>query len=124
MDAIIKPSCVIIFALIFASCGNDNTTSSESQNIIDFTISNSEIFLYDLEFSGDEEGASIIKQAQNMEISELFRDENRGMTIVYRCKPNSGYTGVDYVEIETCRGGVGIICTQIDTIRIRFTIIN
>lgn len=117
-------SHLLVFIIIFSSCNNDNVANSASQSDIDFTIRNSEVFLYDLQFGGDEEGASIIKQAQHMEISELFRDPNKGSNIVYRSKPNKGYTGTDFVEIETCKSGEGIMCSIIDTIRINFVIIN
>lgn len=111
-----------ILVLIF------NLGCEESESGMDkhkeFTIKNDTTFLYDLEISGDEEGATIKKQALHYEISELYRDSSTDWSIVYKYVPESDYVGSDYVEIETCTGGTGVSYSNIGLIKISFDIIE
>jgi len=85
-------------------------------------LKSSETFYYDFNISGDEEGATIIEQASHFEISELQRDESTNWSVVYRYKPEDTYLGKDTVSIETCTGGVGLSCTDLDTFIFVFNI--
>ena len=101
-------------------CDKDEATALN--NDIDITLKNSESYSYNLNISGDEEGAIIKVQAMHFQISELIRDSGTNWSVVYIYKPVSGYVGSDYVEIETCTGGDGINCSDIETVKINFEI--
>ena len=88
------------------------------------TLRSGEMFTYDLNISGDEEGAVIKLQAKHFELSDLIRDSSTNWSVVYRYAPENGYTGKDYVEIETCTGGEGISCSEIGIVSINFNIIQ
>ncbi|MCF8338554.1 MAG: hypothetical protein K9I74_11305 [Bacteroidales bacterium] len=77
-----------------------------------------------MKISGDEEGASIQTQAQHFQTSTIVRDSSTNWSAVYYYKPDSGYVGEDYVAIETCTGGNGVNCSNIDVISINFNITN
>lgn len=113
-------SLIFVFIIIL-SCEEINPGMNEQK---EFTIKNSETFLYDLKISGDEEGATIKKQALHHEISELSRDSSTNWSVVYKYIPEKDYIGSDYVEIETCTGGTGISCSDIGLIKISFNIIK
>ena len=74
--------------------------------------------------SGDEEGATVKTQAQHFQKSELIKDSSTNWSVVYRYKPLSNYTGMDFVEIETCTGGESTGCSNVEIVRINFTITN
>jgi len=66
--------------------------------------------------------ATIITQAKHYQISELNRDSTNNWSVVYRYKPKTGFGGSDYVEIETCSGGQGLSCENIEIMQINFKI--
>jgi len=72
----------------------------------------------------DEEGAVIKQHAKHYELNELVRDSSTNWSVVYRYAPEKGYIGKDYVEIETCTGGEGIVCSEIGIVSISFNIIQ
>ena len=90
----------------FISCNSDDNNSDAEIVKVNATISNSEIYTYNLGSFGDEEGASIEKQAENFEISKLERNFPSG-EIIYTYKPQSGFIRTDYVELKTSRGSNG-----------------
>ena len=90
----------------FISCSSDDNQSDGEIIKVTATISTSEIYTYNLGSFGDEEGASIQKQAENFEISKLERNFPYG-EIIYTYKPKSGFVGTDYVELKTSRGSNG-----------------
>jgi hypothetical protein len=120
MNRILKLSISLIIMYFFCSCDKDDTVNPGKE--LDIQLKNTETYDYDFGISGDEEGATIIVQAQHFEISELMRNSSTDWSIIYRYKPEDNYTGNDYVEIETCTGGEGVACTKVDTLRINFTI--
>jgi maltose-binding protein MalE len=122
MKTIIKLVLFIVLIVIFESCNKDENTSLAE--IINVTIANTENYKYDLFISGDEESAIIKTQAKNFEKSELIRDSITNWSIVYEYKALSNFKGTDFVEIETCTGGQGIACSNIEIVRINFTINN
>jgi hypothetical protein len=120
MKRILKLTLCIIITCLTWNCDKNDTASPENE--LNIQLQNTETYDYDLCISGDEEGAAIIVQAQHYEVSELIRNSSTNWSIVYRYKPEENYTGNDHVEIETCTGGQGVTCTNIDTIRINFTV--
>jgi hypothetical protein len=90
----------------FISCSSDDSNSDAEIVKVNASISNSEIYTYNLGSFGDEEGASIEKQAENFEISKLERNFPSG-EIVYTYKPQSGFIGTDYVALKTSKGSNG-----------------
>lgn len=90
----------------FINCSCDDNNSDGEIIKANATISNSEIYTYNLGSFGDEEGAAIQKQAENFEISKLERNFPSG-EIIYTYKPQSGFVGTDYVELKTSRGSNG-----------------
>lgn len=96
---------LMVFAF-FISCSSDDNNSDGEIIKVNTTISTSEIYTYNLGSFGDEEGAFIEKQAENFEISKLERNFPSG-EIIYTYKPQSGFTGTDYVELKTSRGSNG-----------------
>jgi len=87
------------------------------------SLRSGELYTYDLNISGDEEGAVIKQQAVHYELSELVRDSSTNWSIVYKYIPKNEYQGADYVEIETCTGGEGVKCSMIEIVSISFNII-
>ncbi|OGS70952.1 MAG: hypothetical protein A3F91_11015 [Flavobacteria bacterium RIFCSPLOWO2_12_FULL_35_11] len=90
----------------FISCSSDDNQSVGEIIKVNTTISNSEIYTYNLGSFGDDEGAAIQKPAENFEISKLERNFPSG-EIIYTYKPQSGFVGTDYVELKTSRGSNG-----------------
>ncbi len=73
---------------------------------------------------GDEEGAIIIVQALHFEVSEFARNETTNWSVVYTYKPTPGYVGKDSVEIETCTGCNGVVCSEMEIVKLIFQIIE
>lgn len=90
----------------FINCSSDDNQSDGEIIKATAAISTSEIYTYNLGSFGDEEGASIEKQAENFEISKLERNFPSG-EIIYTYKPKSGFVGTDYVELKISRGSNG-----------------
>lgn len=122
MQKILKLSFITICILSLTNCNKEETENLVSE--IEVTINNSDDYELDLMISGDEEGATIKTQAQHFQKSELIRESSTNWSIVYRYTPLSNYTGIDFVEIETCTGGKSTGCSNVDIVRINFTITN
>ncbi len=122
MRTILKLSFLLACIVFLSNCKKEETESFVNE--INVTIKNSDNYELDFMISGDEEGAIIKTQASNMEISELVRDSSTNWNVVYHYKPLAHYIGTDYVEIETCTGGSSTGCSNIETVRINFTITN
>ncbi|HNF23823.1 MAG TPA: hypothetical protein PKV80_05115 [Leptospiraceae bacterium] len=77
-------------------------------------------YTYDLGMFGDEEGASIQKQASHFSISEIEREPEKAK---YYYTPEKDFTGTDEVEIVIERGSDGASpSTDFTVIIIKFTI--
>lgn len=122
MKKILKLSFIAICILSLTNCNKEEIDNVVNE--IDVTIRNSDDYEIDLMVSGDEEGATIHTQAQHFQKSELIRDSSTNWSVVYRYKPLSNYTGMDFVEIETCTGGGSTECSNLEIVRINFTITN
>ena len=107
----------LVFSLVLLGCDE----VPEEKRI---TLQSGETYTYDLNIYGDEEGAVIKQHAKHYELNELVRDSSTNWSVVYRYAPVKGYIGKDYVEIETCTGGEGIVCSEIGIVSISFNIIQ
>jgi len=121
---------VIVFTICSCNQGvNYNVLpqkANQSQdNIISVELNQAETYEYKTGISGDEEGASIKKQAQHYEVSEIVRGSTTNWEAVYRYQAKKDYVGDDEVEIETSRGSDGASPpTEIELITIKFIITN
>ena len=107
---------VLVLSCSLFSCSSDDDVNVTTENV---SISNSEIYEYDLGAFGDEDGARISKQAHHYEISEL----NRNAIIVYTYKPEEGFSGLDFVKIEITTGSDGSGSGSVSKIiEIKFTV--
>ena len=122
MKKILKLSFIAICLLSLTNCNKEEIENVVSK--VDVTINNFDDYELDLMFSGDEEGATIQTQAQHFQKSELIRDSSTNWSVVYKYEPLPNYTGTDFVEIETCSGGESTGCSNVETVRINFTITN
>ena len=99
-------------------------TSAESKDTISVTIKNTNEYIHNFQICGDEEGATIITQPQHAAVSEFVRNKYWDWCLVYKYIPEEGFVGKDYVEIETCTGGVGVSCNEKEIIRIEFIVVE
>jgi len=106
---------------VLYACQKDSIEPDNTQNI---SIKNTEAFTYNLNISGDEEGAIIITVAKHAKICEITRNAETDYNCIFNYIPQEDYVGTDYVEIETCTGGEGISCSKKTTLRFAFEISN
>lgn len=116
-------SFILILCLSFSllSCSGDDDTNTlvKEENI---TLKNTEKYEYNMGSFGDEEGVRILKQARHFEISELVRDEVT-FEMIYKYKPETGYTGTDMVELQRIAYDVSTGKTSSsDVVKIIFTV--
>jgi len=105
------------------SCKKDKSSPTDKQ-VIKVTIKSNEDYSYDLGGYGDEEGASIIRQATHYQMSYLIRDSN-SVNITYKYKPAENYVGTDEVELKSEKDSDGAGPNDIIIITtIKFTITN
>lgn len=114
----------IFLVMLLWQCSKEDSTELKNDSL-EITIKNSEVYQYDFNISGDEEGAVITQQAKHAVRSEIVRDETTNWSVVYVYQPDGNYTGVDSVEIETCTGGDGSINScNTDTFKLIFQVEN
>ena len=115
----------ILFGITFLikSCKKNSTTEPISQTISK-TLRANQSYQFDLGNFGDEEGASISKQATNFSISSVDREINTGK-VIYKYVPATNFVGTDEVEIKSVKGSDGASTNNkiVYTI-IKFTITN
>jgi hypothetical protein len=112
-----KLTILTFLVLVMTSCKKDDFPIDK--DTIQVTIKNSDTYSYSTGVGGDEDGAKIIRQANNFEISELRRNQTTNWVVFYDYKPKSNFTGKDYVEIETYEGSNGASPpTTINTVKI------
>jgi len=96
-----------------------NIQEVSSENV---TLKNAESYIRTFVL-GDEEGASILYQAQHYEKSELVRDKSTNMNVEYHYKPITDFVGNDNVVLEIHYNKTGeISAAYTETVRINFTI--
>jgi hypothetical protein len=122
MKKILKLSFIAICILSLTNCNKEEIENAVNEIYVN--INNSDDYERDLVISGDEEGATIKTQAQYFQNSELIRDSSTNWSVVYKYEPLPNYTGMDFVEIETCTGGESNGCSNVEIVRIHFTITN
>jgi len=90
---------------------------------ISVSLNSTELYEYRTGIGGDEEGASILRQANHYEVSEIVRNEETMWEAVYIYKPKTGFSGKDYVELKLSTGSDGASPnTNIIIIKIEFII--
>lgn len=122
MKKILKLSISFILCVLLWNCSDKETDKAFNYNEIKQTIENTEAYYHDLNISGDEEGAIITKQAEHFQTSELIRNSSTNWSVVYHYVPTPGYTGTDFIDIETNTGSDGASMGEIGVIRISLTI--
>ena len=114
---------VIALTTAISSCSKKSNTDVSSQNIRQ-TIKTNQAFEYDLGNFGDEEGATISKQATHFFISSLDPQMNTEK-IIYTYQPVVGFTGTDEIELKSARGSNGASDNnKISYTTIKFTVTN
>lgn len=107
----------------FSACSKVMDPNPASDDTLKISLKNTDVYEHQTGISGDEEGAAIVVQARHYEISDIVRNAETGWAAVYRFKPQAGYKGTDYVEIELRTGSDGAgPATKIEIIKIRFQI--
>ncbi len=98
---------IILFGLTFyiQSCKKDSSSQPIYQSITQ-KIKANQPYQFDLGNFGDEEAASISKQATNFSVSSVDNDINTGRAI-YKYLPATNFIGKDEVEIKSARGSNG-----------------
>ncbi len=120
MKTIVRSIFLIIIISFVWTCEKD--LERQTIKTMDVLLKNTEEYSYDFNISGDEEGASITTQSTHYQTSKLKRDSDTNWSVVYLYKPESGYIGTDYVEIEFCTGGEGTNCEHIEIVQLHFII--
>lgn len=81
-------------------------------------------YQYDLGLFGDEEGATISRQAKHFSSSLVERDISK-TKVIYKYQPTQGFIGSDEVELQSQRGSDGSSHNKDKLITtIKFTITN
>ena len=121
MRIVFKLFLLLLIVSFVWSCSKDETATPQGR-VIEVSLKKSQSYTHDFKISGDEEGATIKIQARHCQSSELIRNASTNWCVVYQYKPDPGFTGTDYVEIETCTGGMGCACSKTEMVRFNFTI--
>ena len=121
---------LILLTFFLAQCSKEDSTKQNGpvelmcpNDLLYIDLSNTQELLLDLEVSGDEEGAQIILPPAHALKSELLRNSSTEGRAIYRYAPDPTYLGADSVFFQRCRGGQGVGCTQIDTVKVFLTLI-
>ena len=121
---------LVLLTFFLAQCRKEESAKQNGpvelmcpNDLLYIDLSNTQELLLDLEVSGDEEGANIILPPAHALNSELLRNSSTEWHAIYRYAPDPTYLGADSVFIERCRGGQGVGCTQIDTVKVFLTLI-
>ena len=101
---IIYVMAVVCFFLPITACKKDKLSASSEQTIT-ISLKNTDLYQYELGNFGDEEGASISKQAMHYNTSKI--DRSFDTTTLYIYKPAAGYVGTDEVTLKAERGSNG-----------------
>ena len=119
----IHTSLYLILSLMFLTQCNSSTDPDLKHELIAVNIKSTDVYEYRTGIAGDEDGASIIQQARHFEISEIIRNADTGWEPVYRYKPESGFFGSDYVELQLSTGSDGASPPKrIELIKIEFRV--
>ena len=99
-----KPQYIVLFVVIFLVSLSCERIDKNASNL-DITLKNTEEYHLSLGTFGDEEGPSIVEDAQHAKSSKILGKlwEAR----IYEYIPDSSYVGSDKVVIKTERGSDG-----------------
>ena len=122
MKTTAKYLLLIINMLFLVYCTYEDIPDDKKSGEIE--LKSGQEFIHDFNISGDEEGATIITQAEHAEVSQLIRNESTNWSVIYRYKSVEDFIGLDSVIIETCTGGEGISCNQLDTLVFTFHVVK
>ena len=95
---------ILLLATAICACTKGKHTSRQTTNV---TIKAGEEYAYNLGSFGDDEGATITRQAMHYQISTANRDTTFFSNITYHYKPALNYVGTDAVELTSQRGSDG-----------------
>jgi hypothetical protein len=95
---------VLGITLFLSSCRKNK--EKETTLLVEATIKVNQLYEYYLGNFGDEEGATITRQASNYLVSATNRDIATG-NIVYKYIPALNFIGTDEVEIRSGNGSIG-----------------
>ena len=108
---------------LLVSCKKEENKRTETYESFHVELSKNELYVYDTKNSGDEEGGSVVEQANHYQISEVVRDST--FRLVYRYQPEKDYAGKDSVLIMLSSGSDGASPSSVfEYITIRFTIME
>jgi hypothetical protein len=113
---------VLGLTLFLSSCRKNK--EKETTLLVEATIKVNQPYEYYLGNFGDEEGATITKQANNYLVSATNRDIATG-NIVYKYIPALNFIGTDEVEIRSGNGSIDAgLDLKITYTKIKFKITN
>jgi len=95
-----------IFSVILLVSGCIFDRPKYEEKFETFEIRNQDTLVYSLGYFGDEDGAGISKQALNSSFS-FIESDSVTVELRYKYKAIDGYSGKDYVEIESKWGADG-----------------
>lgn len=114
-----KNQLIILILLSLSMTSFKKDEFQIDNDTIQVSIKHTESYTYSTGIVGDEDGASIMKQANYFEISELRRNQSTNFEMIFFYKPKTNFTGNDYVEIETFEGSDGASPpTKMNTVKI------
>jgi hypothetical protein len=114
---------LVTICLITASTGCRKCDQS-GREVVDVTLHANERYSYSLGSFGDEEGATISRQAAHYAESRLERQSDFS-TIYYYYQPALDYVGQDEVELKSERGSNGASANdRITYVTLRFTVVR
>ena len=102
-----KKQLIILILLSLSMTSFKKDEFQIDNDTIQVSIKHTESYTYSTGIAGDEDGASIMKQANYFEISELRRNQSTNFEVIFFYKPKTNFTANDYVEIETFEGSDG-----------------
>ncbi len=110
---------LIIGAILLSACNEFGKGST-----VDVTVSNTQLYKYDFGICGDEDGVSITTMAEHYTICSIVRDSTTNFCSYLYYQPSAGYTGADYIEVETIVGSNGANGGTVKTIGFNITVTN
>lgn len=113
---------VFLLGLVYLLPACKKAETNYTYETIKESLKQTETYYLPLGVFGDEEGASISKQAAHFRVSQLSRDLNTGkISFVY--EPAANFVGTDVVEIKSTRGSNGSSANNIIQVTtLKFTV--
>lgn len=108
--------------LLLASSALSGCSSNSDRETIYAVLSRGEIYQRDFTY-GDEEGATIVEQAQHFLVSEVRSDASTQWAARYVYEPTPGFVGNDRVELEVRTGATSLAEPgRVRRVSIRFSV--